>query len=78
MDFLCCVSFVIHASPRSRFWQGIPGLCPPRLCKQLQRTLQLPLESLDTASARFGMGLAYCPGGVEQQQQEFKARLPVP
>jgi hypothetical protein len=48
------------------------------LCKQLQRTLQLPRESLDTAPARFGMGLAYCPGGVKKQQQELKARLPVP
>ena len=38
-------SFVVHAFARSRSWQGIPGLWPPRLCKQLHRFLQLPLKA---------------------------------
>jgi hypothetical protein len=36
------------------------------LCKQLHQTLQLALESLGTAPKAFGMGLAYCHGGVKK------------
>jgi len=45
ISFLEIVSFVVHAFARSRSWQGIPGLWPPRLCKQLHRFLQLPLKA---------------------------------
>ena len=45
ISFVELVSFVVHAFARSRYWQGIPGLWPPRLCKQLHRFLQLPLKA---------------------------------
>jgi hypothetical protein len=70
---LSFVSFVVYALARSRPWQGIWVYVPPRLRKQLHRILQLPLESLDTAPRRFGMGLAYCSGGVKSKSQELKA-----
>jgi hypothetical protein len=68
------VSFVVYALAR----EAAPGRAfgvyvPPRLRKQLHRILQLPLESLDTAPRRFGMGLAYCSGGVKSKSQELKA-----
>jgi hypothetical protein len=59
----------------SRFRQEVPGFSPPRLCKHLRPVLQLPRESLDSASGRFGIGLAYVVVELDKQQ-ELKADSP--